>query len=389
MLKAFLRQSKSDKIRGFSLVELAIVMIVSAIVVVSVMQAYRVYINDKRFKETFEKQSTIVSALGTFYGQNLRYPCPARPDLSIDDELAGVEDCTLAQVPGARDTAVDNEDPAQPDPTLIGAVPFKTLRQGLGNNQTLKSISADSTLDPWGFQMTYAVTASQTVANTFRAAYGAIAVETEGGDSLVVPANSAQLVIVAHGENRLGAYNRAGTISFPCGGVTTDAENCDGDSRFISGLHGLGNGAAYYDDVIHYQAYTLSQLWGTSPVNSNNIYNLNDGGVGIGTSNPDQRLHVVGNIKAQDGKAAEICDPVGEACWTPDMLGGPEGVGMSCKGVATPPGFFRVVTGIEFGDVVCSDPLPLPAGLAGKACAVPGQYMLGVTTAGDVICGVP
>jgi hypothetical protein len=343
---------------------------------------------------------TILSSFSSFTVSG-RYPCPARPDLPNTDPMAGVEDCTIAPVAGMRDTNGDGLN----DPVLIGAIPYRTLKAGGESSSTcysklngtvvlctdpnaydpsevnFKAASLNDALDPWGYQMTYAVSQAMTNTNTFNYAYGVISVKSEFGIDLVFPPNSAHFVIFSHGDNHKGAYSINGQQAYPCTAGTVDAENCDGDAEFVNSLRTMNAGANYFDDILRFSYFAVTEIWKYSGPNQEHLYNVNPGFVGVGTTAPSQRLDVNGSLKAIQMKSTNICDdPLDTStCWEPLKLGG---TGMVC-----PPG--TVATGIANGNVTCSAPVSLPGSLAGQQCTNPGEFMKGVDSGGNIVCGPP
>lgn len=428
--------NRSKKQSGFTLIEFAMVMVLSGLLLAALLHAYKVYLTDKYSREVFEKQKTLSSSFSIYYSARFRYPCPADPTLSMNDVNAGVEgidgpdpnrclnllnalpndgDCTgpagtgICRVNSARITEGPGPGNTDPDPVFIGALPYKSLKSGMERDSvcyeiatgdvvtcdaadptqynptdaSMDAASRSDSLDPWGFQMTYAVTASQTFQGLFDSNFGAINVQTEGGVDLVDPPDSAHFVVVSHGENHMGAYNQEGQISYPCltgGGAPDDAENCNGDYIFTNGLRRLGEGPTYFDDVILYRAYTLTELWKFNTANEadKKMYNANTGNVGIGVVDPQVKLHVGGDALAGQVKSAQICNnnPSEANCWTVDKLAG---TGMKCP----PPDadFFYIPRGIKYGDVYDCQAVPRPTGFEGLRCP-PGEFVIGFVNGG-------
>lgn len=411
------------RIRGFTLIEFAIVMVLSALMMSVALSLYSAYLNDARYHDSYEKQLNIRNSLASYRGTAQRYPCPARRDLPLTDPQAGIEDCTLqsniypvgtclnsiCKVPGQRDTPVDVET-VLPDPVLIGAVPYRTIKDGLVSALCYNAFNvevdcADPTavardesrltdtnirdmLDTWMFQMTYAITLSQTAASTFKPSYGAIAVRSEIGNSLVNPPDSAHYVIVSHGSNRMGGYSSGGILTNACVPGTVDFENCNDDSIFTAGLLSMAPGAGYYDDIITYQTYSLTTLWEYGDIDGMVMYNRNDGNVGIGTSDPEAKLHVNGEIAVDQNLVTNgICNGVGDpgSCWTPATIGGLPG--LECDGGPPSAGEVNIMTGVAYGKSRC-EAVPLVAPVPNQVCPV-GTYMRGVNIAGSIICEAP
>lgn len=417
---------------GFTLTEFAMVVLVSGLLLIAALEIYSVYLAEKRFNEVYEKQNTLSSSFSMFYSARGRYPCPADPSLPVTDANAGIENCNplnggvplavgecsgpgstgICLVSGARGILSQTADE---NPVLAGAIPYKTLKTGMERelcfsktsgaaiscyitpgvwdpdafdptDATMQAVNMAEILDPWGFQMTYLVTRTQTDDTTFEPSSGTISMDTEAGVSLVQPEDSVHFAIIAHGENHAGAYNQQGQRPFPCGIATgIDSRNCNLDSDLVSGLRSMAAGSVdYFDDVILHRAYTMSELWKFSGPTQNYIHNTNQGNVGIGTASPSEKLEVAGNVRALTTKSEKLCDAAGTNCWEPYKLGGS---GMTCPDTA-PAGFFNAMVGIRNGDVYCVQ-VALPTGFAGQSCTNPGEYMVGFNSLGEVICEAP
>ena len=123
---------------GFSLVELAIVLIISGIVMKFGLQALAAYTEQGQREATVTRMAAIEEALVLFAQRNRRLPCPADGTKPVTDQNAGVE---------------------QPNPVVTGdtttcqaanqysVVPWRTL--GIS--------SQDVANDAWGRRITYRV----------------------------------------------------------------------------------------------------------------------------------------------------------------------------------------------------------------------------------------
>jgi prepilin-type N-terminal cleavage/methylation domain-containing protein len=386
-----------QELQGFTLVEFAVVMLISGFILAAAMHAYKVYLVDKNQRAVYDKLDTLNTSFSVFTGRERRYPCPSDASLSVNDINAGIEQCAVAWAlapntctPSRGICRVDgsHSTPAtaipSPDPVFIGGVPYKTIRQFA--DPSLKMASLMDILDPWGFQMTYAVSATQTDTILFNSSYGVIDVQTEAGVSLIRPPGTAHFILISHGENHKGAFNQQGRIPFPCTTGTDDAENCDRTNAvFVAGLRNMGQGPRYYDDVILQKSYVMSELWRFADGGAT-MYNNNAGNVGLGISEPTQKLDVSGDVRATSLMSNTICDQTGQNCWSPAKLGG---AGMSC-GPASAPGRVRVMRGISQGEVepLCAE-IDVPTILNNQRCTGEGEYAVGFTYAGYLICAVP
>lgn len=425
--------------RGFTTIELAIMIVISGLLMAAGLRIYNAYLSDRNAHDSYDKLRVLDSAMSFYINIYGRLPCPSNPTIPVTDANAGREiaaaSCAtlrnpltavgtcldgVCRVNGYRDTDADSET-VNADPVLVGGVPFVALGEG--------GASMQSAVDGWNYQFTYAVSGYLTNQSTYRSSWGAIDVRTEpsasltrtgngvgqlGGVSMLDPPGSSQYVMIAHGANHMGAYSAEGKVTVPCSG-TQDADNCDNNpvvqtlASYTAGLRrdatmtnasGGCPGATAgikctFDDLIVYNSYAMSSLWdfvGTS----GDIHNLNPGFVGLGTGNPTQQLDVNGDIKATQLSATKLCDKAsGAECWSPDLLAAPKASGNSlyCPDTGTP-GMADVVIGITNDTSV--PPVPKAVcGLAPKVqpsanqmCPV-GQFVLSFTAAGGIVCGLP
>lgn len=409
---------------GFSLIELSIVIVASGLLMAAGFSAYHQYMKDRYARESYDKLKSVESSLALYASFSKRLPCPSNPTIPLSDQGSGLEipaascaelrdpatpagtcrDGVCKTVTVGRDADGDGSD----DAVLIGGLPYAAIRQGSDPvSTTYRSMTLNYAIDPWDYQLTYAVSALLTNQPTYLSSHGAINIQTEDGISLVDPPNSALYALIAHGDNHMGAYTSDGFIGVPCvAGATADAENCDGDSTFVIGLRSLGAGANYFDDVVVYNAFTVSILWDFVGSTSD-IYNRNPGFVGIGTEEPTQRLEVRstgvdhGNIKATTAIAANLCGKNNQDCWSPDLLAAPKasGLALGCPDTATP-GMIDVVIGVTLWDHDANPAtpdvprancglVPMVAPSLAQSCAGANEYVLGFDAAGNIECGAP
>lgn len=435
--------------KGFTLIEFSIVMIISGLVLVAGMDLYKIYLKGQKKSGTYETMDKFNNALSAFYNAQKRYPCPADPTLPESNPSSGLENCILLTPLGSCSGGIckvpgrDTDGIGGPDAVLIGAIPYKTLRIGpedLNPYDTTAGIpnpvqddvaicnkaffamtpipaqcsppmlapkeprgalrdtlSSNDALDAWGNRMTYAVTAKLTknTAGSFDVSYGAVTLQTESGQQLSNPAGSVMWALVSHGEDGNGAYNAYGKMPVPCGTISADTENCNGDSTFVNGIFANVPGANYFDDITYYSISRLSSLWTNAATNTTNgsnealdITNRNIGNVGVGIplgATPSQRLEVANKIRAAGNVMSQnICDSSGSNCFKQGYFGGAPAAAL--QRVCPPPaaGTINVVTKISGGNVQCTA-VPIPAAFAAQTCP-PGKDMIGVNHLGFIIC---
>jgi prepilin-type N-terminal cleavage/methylation domain-containing protein len=244
---------RKDSIRGFTLLELAIVMIIIAVLIVPLIKGYEIYMERQKREVTAKNIATVQEALAWFVvspidpvnapngAKNRRLPCPAERAAPMDTAAFGAEGtCTaipgsIAVVPGAA---------VPPGQVVIGAVPFRAL-----------NIPSEATFDGWGRRLTYAVTLRLTsettrVVDVNTPIFGDIALVDSTGVSKIKPDGTGAYALISHGENGLGAYSAdGGVVGHSCTGNTHEVENCNDDARFTSVSYTAKEDATYYDDT--------------------------------------------------------------------------------------------------------------------------------------------
>lgn len=242
--------------KGFTLIEVAIVLVIGGILLASASALLLNYMKKVQFSTTERRLEAVDEALALFLSLNGRYPCPADPAALIDDPGGnfGVEvaTCNLAaNAPNGRGGRI----------VRIGDVPVRTL-----------NLPDDFIGDSWGGRFTYAITeALADPAGTYNRDEGAIFIRDSNNNEVAVIPGSvppqggiAHYAIVSHGVNNSGATALAGGGATPCTAGTQEEENCNGDAIFRSTmLLATANNASLNDDLVLFKA--------TSPLDSRMI----------------------------------------------------------------------------------------------------------------------
>jgi prepilin-type N-terminal cleavage/methylation domain-containing protein len=187
---------------GFTLVELAIVLVIVALLASGLLVGIAA---QRNAAETIDAQRQLENIRETLTGFALthgRLPCPALPNLASSDTNAGVANC------------------AQPH----GVLPWVTL--GLPE------------VDPWGRRFTYYAHGSFTAAVP-SGALASFTLDTVGNANVKASSGSSgnvasdlPAVVVSHGSRGAGAWQPNGS-QLP-GAAGDEAENADADLTFIS-----------------------------------------------------------------------------------------------------------------------------------------------------------
>jgi len=210
------------KNQGFSLVEMAVVLVIFGLVVGSLLGPLTAHIEQQRRSETKLRLDTARDALYGYTITNLHMPCPDRKSggagTTYDTANDGVEDYSTATGLCA---------------TQYGNLPWSTL--------------ALPSTDDWGTAIIYAVASSfsaRSPAATFSiSSTGNQRVCNESTCAAPRLTDTAAAVLLSQGPN-------AGTCVY--GTCTDELENSDSDADFVSHnptANGVG-GDEYFDDMV-------------------------------------------------------------------------------------------------------------------------------------------
>ncbi|MCL4722913.1 MAG: type II secretion system GspH family protein [Rhodocyclaceae bacterium] len=272
---------------GFTLVELAIALVIIALVLVLFIGASSGFISSKRNEVTSLKLKAIENSIALFVAQNKRLPCPADGTISSGAPFSGVEQ---------RDIVTGDCLPL-PTPQINGVVPALSL-----------GLSEADVLDGWNNRITYRVysnvpgsltrtdgmdlswcdpagTAASAIApnnlctltpptcssaalancvtpTQFLANKG-LRIQNAAGTipPLMDPAagQGAAYVLISHGDNSGGAYSTSGTLLGPVGPQvgTEEAFNNNGTSLRLSPNYYVDSGYNGSDTTNHFDDLVL------------------------------------------------------------------------------------------------------------------------------------
>ena len=224
-----------NKQKGFTLVEMAMVLLIVALLLGGLLPTISGQIERQRVNDTRKQLDEIQQALIGFAIINGRLPCPADPTTPTGQTngsgfAAGTE---YTSGSGSSLTCAKVNSNAG-----WGVLPWATL----GVSET----------DAWGRRFTYRVTtvfADAITANTFGSGCTPSPTPTQSSFALCSPgnltvlsaatggtniANNIPAVVISHGTNGFGAYTTSGS-ALPIGTATPDEQdNFDPDNNFVS-----------------------------------------------------------------------------------------------------------------------------------------------------------
>lgn len=432
------------KENGFSLVEIALVLLIFGFVSSFVLVALRTYTERVQVTRTQDAVSNSRTILRTFESENGRFPCPAPLNVGPGNPAYGVEMAGAALAANARQGRNDLDGDGVNDDYVFGAVPHVTIM----NDPTLSLFSTEDLnfaakdgIDGYGNKVLYVVSRHLCEAGNPLAGNpeGVLDVVTEATcpslnplrlgvqvPQSILPGTCegpdrryAQFVILSHGENGRGAYTEGGALVENCvdialalppldpglgalgGGdwfndFASERKNCKYDrlnapgrrnGEFFTGLYSEGTVDGFYDDYIKFSYSDEFQIFSSAaplpaiatdgtPYEISRMQNVNEGEIGIGLQDPEEVLHINGDMQAFDIEAEEYCADIDtNKCMPIEVL---TNVGIACAGG-------EAIDSIELNNVSCSDPF---AGLT-FTCPLPNERLRTVRSDGTFVCCDP
>ncbi len=226
--------------RGFTLVEMAIVILIASIMVTGAISVATTQIEKSRYQSTQQKQAALKKSIMLFLTRNSRMPCPAVATLAQGAAGYGVE----AATPGT--CLATTQFIAGVNRNARGIIPWVSL-----------GVDEEMTLDGFGRRFTYQVLLSQTAVNAVSGAglVGNISILDDALGAPINPLDPAVAVIISHGNDGYGAYlPQTGTrMGLGLAAYTNTRENTDNDLNFVIKEYSddpVNNPALLYDDVV-------------------------------------------------------------------------------------------------------------------------------------------
>jgi prepilin-type N-terminal cleavage/methylation domain-containing protein len=228
---------KNTQNAGFSLIEVAIVIVIGGILISLFGDSLVNLVTNSKFKTTQVRLKEVDEAVKRYASVNNRLPCVASLSTPVETATYGRETvCQDAPEAGTFHDATYN--------VRIGGVPTRTL-----------NLPDSHAYDGWGSRFVYSVTAPLTDRATYNLKNGRIDVVDSNNHSMVTPQRSITYLLLSVGPDRNGGYNPQGHLISTCAGASAlDGENCDNDATFRNTLmYSTSNNNSRFDDHVMYE----------------------------------------------------------------------------------------------------------------------------------------
>lgn len=244
-------------IRGFTIIEIAVVMIVAGSMLAFLGSALLDFQQKKRVSVTEHRLERIKANMGVYLTKRKKLPCPAPLNAGPETARFGREAGPFNDCRGTGATFNGTHRRIGADGTAnavrFGSIPIRDL-----------DLPDEMLVDGWGNRFTYAVTINQATRMPPAAQYtpngGNIeVVGVDGVTSVLSIPRSAHYVVLSHGEDQQGARRILGIgAGVNCDPAPTNLqrENCittpaiDNDSVYMDTMH---RDDGTYDDFIIYE----------------------------------------------------------------------------------------------------------------------------------------
>lgn len=421
---------------GYSLVEMAIAMVVVGLLIAPTADVYSNYLKQQKRQTTLENVQNVLTAIQSYRTANGVFPCPSGLNVPRGALTYGSAVNCTSTGPIAVNPATGNCDLTPTSPTygicveqtqradatglafsafqkrvLVGGVPFRQMQ-----------IPEKQTYDGYGNRLVYVMTQSMGDLSTLSSLNGGITIQDPTGKSLTKPDDSAVFAVYSTGPDGVGGWTMEGAVHIPCtGAVGADVANCNlgfeggagtATAILVDGYESSPKDANHYDDYMMYFQSQPDPLWRVV-TGTTNIQDLTDKSVGIGVTTPTAGVQLdvaaaitapvlsdgsantdslivygynAGAYNGNQGKALtdQICDANGANCFDPIHIGGtappPGSYAIGDPGMVCPTGTY--MAGVDGATVNVSggaDCYPIP-----RTCPT-GQVMNGIT-AGNPNC---
>lgn len=258
-------QAGAKLARGFTLIEMAIVMVIIGLLLSGGLVAVAPVLQNSKIAETNQRLDRIEQALILHVIRNGCLPCPADPTLASTNSSAGRANDNGTYYPPVSGTA--SACAATSCQNTLGVVPWINL-----------GLSEADVSDGFGARIGYSVAVGVELANgmvrtppaTYPAPTTGVRIDNYSGVEQTggTDPTRAAYALVSYGPDRFDAYLAVtGTriTTGPNSGSTNQIENGDTDRVFVQDDFHAQTGSTYFDDIVRWRtAPMIIQLCGTN-----------------------------------------------------------------------------------------------------------------------------
>ena len=291
------RSNASLRDRGFTLIEMAMVILVLGLMFAGSMRYYELYKKEKTLEDNDVTMSDVMDSLEEYRIDNGHYPCPASLSSPRNNGTYGFE---FDGIPGTPQCEADAAAPVLAgncgsDPASGGGLGV-CIQQGLalpwddaGSNLNVRigalpfkdlALPEAAAYDSEGSRLIYVVSEELMSNATYRDQNGRVSIVDGDGNSVVADVETgvmggARVLVFGPGKNKTGAFDLDGNMIEPCVGMNlgihADTANCDflpasggranqAMANFVNILRNenLGVGDGEFDDSMLYTVNTLT-----------------------------------------------------------------------------------------------------------------------------------
>jgi prepilin-type N-terminal cleavage/methylation domain-containing protein len=241
------RKNISNK--GFSLIELSIVIVIVGILLAGAVSLGTASLGAAKVTDTEKKMATIQNALQLYFEVHGYLPCPSDPRIAIGAAGFGDEDCASPPIDSLNVLGGGV-------PTVALNLPTSYAFDGWGNRFSLffDVHCSDGSSSNWA-----ASGATISPAGAYCTKTSATSVFTINDANAHLVTNTAVYILISHGKNGQGAWNRGGTArNLPITAGTKEKANSDATGAatvtYIDAPNNDGDvTASYFDDIVRWQ----------------------------------------------------------------------------------------------------------------------------------------
>ena len=230
--------------RGFTLIELAVVMTIVGLLLTAFLRFYEIMDQKQRIETTRERLQELRTSLIYYVLTHNRLPCPASPlKKAHQDKDACAPDAT-SPPDGVESHAVvvdGHSDTSESLDIWSGVIPVRDLQ-----------LDPQLEVDGWGNAFTYAVSRNLTMPDGMRgnpSPRGHISVVDAEGENLLEAPDTGRYVIISHGPSGAGAWTRDGNRR-PCPEHTLAAQNCGNNGAFVMAPFSTARNEKFFDNIV-------------------------------------------------------------------------------------------------------------------------------------------